>query len=110
MRDCSHVKRGGGVLVGKDKISDDGGENTQQSGVAHKSQLHLVMKTRHKQNDCATRFQRMEGKPPPVHPTENRTSVSPTSAVELNTTSALANYATEAGNSSYCLNIYRKQD
>nr|CAD7264467.1 unnamed protein product [Timema shepardi] len=35
-------------------------------------------------------------KPPPVHPTEIRTSIFPSSAVELNTTSALANYATEA--------------
>nr|CAD7395632.1 unnamed protein product [Timema poppensis] len=35
-------------------------------------------------------------KPPPVHPTEIRTSISPSSAVELNTTSALANYATES--------------
>nr|CAD7567201.1 unnamed protein product [Timema californicum] len=31
------------------------------------------------------------------HQTEIRTSISPSSAVELNTTSALANYATEAG-------------
>nr|CAD7567549.1 unnamed protein product [Timema californicum] len=31
-----------------------------------------------------------------VHPTKIRTSISPSSAVELNTTSALANYATEA--------------
>nr|CAD7606827.1 unnamed protein product [Timema genevievae] len=38
-----------------------------------------------------------EEKPPSVHPTEIRTSTSPSSAVELNTTSALANYATEAG-------------
>nr|CAD7570418.1 unnamed protein product [Timema californicum] len=36
-------------------------------------------------------------KPPPVHPTEIRTSISPSSAVEINTTSALGNYATEAG-------------
>nr|CAD7406966.1 unnamed protein product [Timema poppensis] len=35
--------------------------------------------------------------PPPVHPTEIRTSIYPSSAVKLNTTSALANYATEAG-------------
>nr|CAD7586905.1 unnamed protein product [Timema genevievae] len=35
--------------------------------------------------------------PPPVHPTEIRTSIFPSSVVELNTTSALANYATEAG-------------
>nr|CAD7428739.1 unnamed protein product [Timema monikensis] len=37
------------------------------------------------------------GKNTPVHPTEIRTSISPSSAVELNTTSALANYATEVG-------------
>nr|CAD7573859.1 unnamed protein product [Timema californicum] len=36
------------------------------------------------------------GKPPPVHPSKIRTSISPSSAVELNTTSALANYITEA--------------
>nr|CAD7397847.1 unnamed protein product [Timema poppensis] len=36
------------------------------------------------------------GKTTPVHSTEIRTSISPSSAVELNTTSALANYATEA--------------
>nr|CAD7256988.1 unnamed protein product [Timema shepardi] len=34
-------------------------------------------------------------KPPPVHLTEIRTSISPSSAVKLNTTSAFANYATE---------------
>nr|CAD7572130.1 unnamed protein product [Timema californicum] len=39
----------------------------------------------------------IEEKPPPVHWIEIRTSISPSSAVELNTTSALANYATEAG-------------
>nr|CAD7411418.1 unnamed protein product [Timema poppensis] len=36
-------------------------------------------------------------KPPSVHLTEIRTSISPSSAVGLNTTSTLANYATEAG-------------
>ncbi|CAG2053489.1 unnamed protein product [Timema podura] len=43
---------------------------------------------------CLTSHQE---KPPPVHPTEIRTSIFPSSAVELNTTSALANYTTEAG-------------
>nr|CAD7257692.1 unnamed protein product [Timema shepardi] len=38
----------------------------------------------------------MYEKPPPVHPTEIRTSISSSSAVEFNTTSALANYVTEA--------------
>nr|CAD7459417.1 unnamed protein product [Timema tahoe] len=37
------------------------------------------------------------GKATPVHSTEIRTSISPSSAVWLNTTGALANYATEAG-------------
>nr|CAD7605878.1 unnamed protein product [Timema genevievae] len=46
---------------------------------------------------------RESGKPfrenhPPVHPTEIRISISPSSAVKLNTTSALANYATEFSN------------
>nr|CAD7570365.1 unnamed protein product [Timema californicum] len=36
------------------------------------------------------------GKTTPVHPTEIRTAIPPSSAVVLNTTSALANYATEA--------------
>nr|CAD7588778.1 unnamed protein product [Timema genevievae] len=41
-------------------------------------------------------------KPPPVHPTEIRTSISPSSAVGLNTTSALANYATEVVSTDPC--------
>nr|CAD7432585.1 unnamed protein product [Timema monikensis] len=38
------------------------------------------------------------GKTTPVHPTEIRASIFPSSAVELNTTSALAKYATESIN------------
>nr|CAD7440676.1 unnamed protein product [Timema bartmani] len=41
------------------------------------------------------------GKTTPVHPTEIQTSIFPSSAVELNTTSVLANYATEAGSEYY---------
>nr|CAD7452633.1 unnamed protein product [Timema tahoe] len=37
------------------------------------------------------------GKATPVHPTEIRTSISPSSVVEINTTGALANYTTETG-------------
>nr|CAD7428672.1 unnamed protein product [Timema monikensis] len=46
-----------------------------------------------------------------VHPTEIRTSISPSSAVELNTTSALANYATEADrkSSSSSFDQFRKR-
>ncbi|CAG2053100.1 unnamed protein product [Timema podura] len=51
-----------------------------------------------------------EEKPPPVHPTEIRTSISPSSEVELNTTSALANYATEAGRGSTCDIRIKNQD
>nr|CAD7259085.1 unnamed protein product [Timema shepardi] len=39
----------------------------------------------------------MQEKSPPVHPTESRASIFSSSAVELNTTSYIANYATEAG-------------
>nr|CAD7400647.1 unnamed protein product [Timema poppensis] len=46
--------------------------------------------------DVFRNTRRLQEKPPPVHPTEIRTSIFPSSAVELNTTSALANYATEA--------------
>nr|CAD7444048.1 unnamed protein product [Timema bartmani] len=45
--------------------------------------------------DCITVNTCYSRKLPPVHPTEIRTSISPSSAVELNTTSALVNYATE---------------
>ncbi|CAG2054652.1 unnamed protein product [Timema podura] len=45
--------------------------------------------------DQIGRVQPME-KPPPVHPTEIRASISPSSVVKLNTTRALANYTTEA--------------
>nr|CAD7607020.1 unnamed protein product [Timema genevievae] len=45
-------------------------------------------------------------KPPPVHPTKTRTSISPSSVIELNTTSALANYATEAGSTQHLKNLY----
>nr|CAD7576088.1 unnamed protein product [Timema californicum] len=49
-----------------------------------------------------------EEKPPPVHPTEIRTSISPPSAVkQLNTTSALADYATEAAVQSALPQLYR---
>nr|CAD7195815.1 unnamed protein product [Timema douglasi] len=42
-------------------------------------------------------MEQFQEKPPSVHPTEIRTLISPSSAVKLNTTSALANYATESG-------------
>nr|CAD7568718.1 unnamed protein product [Timema californicum] len=42
------------------------------------------------------RVENHSGKTTPVHPTEIRTSISPSSAIRLNTTSLLANYATEA--------------
>nr|CAD7589281.1 unnamed protein product [Timema genevievae] len=45
----------------------------------------------------------LQEKPPPVHLTEIRTSISPSSAVKLNTTSALANYATEAVTVERCI-------
>ncbi|CAG2062786.1 unnamed protein product, partial [Timema podura] len=43
------------------------------------------------------------GKKNPVHLTEIRTSISPSSAIDLNTTSALANYATDGGSDTITL-------
>ncbi|CAG2058298.1 unnamed protein product [Timema podura] len=60
------------------------------SGSTHDSDRDVVVALM-----TLTRFIGSE-KPPPVHPTEIRTSISPSSAVGLNTTGALANYATEA--------------
>nr|CAD7596181.1 unnamed protein product [Timema genevievae] len=67
----------------------NGGEGAQREGelthvYGHESQCHNKVALHHKE------------KPPPVHPTEIRSSISPSSAVWLNTTGALANYATEA--------------
>nr|CAD7258903.1 unnamed protein product [Timema shepardi] len=50
-------------------------------------------------------FRKEEEKPPLVHPTESRTSISLSSAVELNTTHVLANYATEG---KYCPSMYKE--
>nr|CAD7433103.1 unnamed protein product [Timema monikensis] len=47
--------------------------------------------------DCKRESGKPFKNPPPVHPTKIRTLISPSSVVKLNTTSALANYATEAG-------------
>nr|CAD7396521.1 unnamed protein product [Timema poppensis] len=47
------------------------------------------------------------GRTTPVHPTEIRTSISPSSAVELNMTSALANYTTEVVCAGACYRIKR---
>nr|CAD7453389.1 unnamed protein product [Timema tahoe] len=68
--------------------------------VSSHSNSHRIGKVEYRGNEPA--FARREnGKPfrknhPLVHLTEIRTSISPSSAVELNTTSALATYATEA--------------
>nr|CAD7400740.1 unnamed protein product [Timema cristinae] len=43
-----------------------------------------------------------------VHPTEIRTSISPSSAVKLNTTSALANYATEQDTTAYKMIVFKE--
>nr|CAD7406233.1 unnamed protein product [Timema cristinae] len=55
---------------------------------------------------CGGRVENHLGKTTPVHPTEIQTSISPSSAVEINTTSTLANYATEAGKLHYAMGLY----
>nr|CAD7429061.1 unnamed protein product [Timema monikensis] len=59
--------------------------------------IHKFMAILRNVSTNVNRLAFLKEKPPPVHPTEIRTSISPSSAVELNTSSALANYTTEAG-------------
>nr|CAD7259022.1 unnamed protein product [Timema shepardi] len=76
-----------------------GGRRGRQDRCLTISVLHLVTLMCQEEVNPHLRGGRVEnhlGKTNPVHPTEIRTSISPFSAVELNTTSALANYATEA--------------
>nr|CAD7201923.1 unnamed protein product [Timema douglasi] len=72
-----------------DLLGRSRGTPGRSSGPLGVSRLHL-------KNLCGFVHSSIEA----VHPTEIRTSISPPSAVEqLNTTNALANYATEAGSS-----------
>nr|CAD7567660.1 unnamed protein product [Timema californicum] len=58
-----------------------------------KRKAHQIRHIRRQHKDMLNAFSGPH--PPPVHSTEIQTSISPSSAVELNTTNALANYATE---------------
>nr|CAD7459394.1 unnamed protein product [Timema tahoe] len=60
-------------------------------GLYAKVLITLIGKVEYRESEPAYAW-RESGKPPPIHPTEIRTS---SSAIELNTSSALANYATE---------------
>nr|CAD7430161.1 unnamed protein product [Timema monikensis] len=71
-------------LPGNDRCCDCNSQN----GTADYNMVMQVM-------EWDTLLPKLQEKPPPVHLTEIRTSISPSSAVELNTTSALANYVTE---------------
>nr|CAD7573658.1 unnamed protein product [Timema californicum] len=76
------------------------GAHLAESETIRRSMLRKVMDNVLRGSEPAFAW-RESGKPfrknhPPVHPTEIRTSISPSSAVELNTTSALANYSSEA--------------
>nr|CAD7575589.1 unnamed protein product [Timema californicum] len=75
-------------------------DNKRLESEAGKEDMNMEAQSRGGESELSSTSKRRKtgvGKPPPVHPTEIRTSISPSSAVELNTTSALANYATEAG-------------
>nr|CAD7592187.1 unnamed protein product [Timema genevievae] len=76
-----------------------------QHGIFHSSADSIISGPKSGLGPYFIKRKRGKEKPPPVHPTEIRTSISPSSAVELNTTSALANYATEAGPKCTCFTI-----
>nr|CAD7460065.1 unnamed protein product [Timema tahoe] len=69
----------------------------EECGKNHPQHIRLKFEPRSPRHRHSSLLREWREKPPPVHPTEIRTSISPSSAVELNTTSALANYVTEAG-------------
>ncbi|CAG2053364.1 unnamed protein product [Timema podura] len=69
---------------------------SQLSGVRRSAAGQGSTPSQLQQLQMQLQLERQQEKPPPVHPTEIRTSISPSSAVELNTTGALANYAIEA--------------
>nr|CAD7431024.1 unnamed protein product [Timema monikensis] len=70
-----------------------------QRDLKHEKEEELRMLTLEEVNPhlLRGRVENHLGNPPPIHPTEIRTSISQSKAVQLNTTSVLANYATEAG-------------
>nr|CAD7423105.1 unnamed protein product [Timema monikensis] len=80
---------------------------TTPSSPDRDSNLDLLVLSSRAQHDKRYLFTVYLEKPPPVHPTEIRTSISSSSAVELNTTSALTNYATEAVPGTWCLTVVR---
>nr|CAD7399785.1 unnamed protein product [Timema cristinae] len=73
-------------------------EYCMQHGISMPS-YQLTMESGPPHNKTFTITCQVEKHTTKVHSTEIRTSISSSSAVELNTTSALANYATEAGTS-----------
>nr|CAD7594122.1 unnamed protein product [Timema genevievae] len=77
-------------------IQENGHIGSSNGGTKHQSELGGLNLEEVNPHLRGGRVENHLGKPPPVHPTEIRTSISPSSAVELNTTGALANYATEA--------------
>nr|CAD7587102.1 unnamed protein product [Timema genevievae] len=89
-------RRGEERLAGMAREGDDGWE--ESTGGRLESRLKGEERLLGKGLQGAERqIQGHKEKPPPVHPTEIRTSISPSSMFELNTTSALANYTIEAG-------------
>nr|CAD7457961.1 unnamed protein product [Timema tahoe] len=74
----------------------------QQEGLVHMTLVQPVVSRRSKMASVeptalVVRVVRPENTDGRVHPSENQTSISPSSVVWLNTPGALANYATEAG-------------
>nr|CAD7427923.1 unnamed protein product [Timema monikensis] len=93
------------------RASEKEGVRDNEGYIASKS-TRICVESRIRGSELAFVW-RESGKPfrntprPPVHPTEIRTSISPSLAVELNTTCALANYATEADGRTRIAYIYK---
>nr|CAD7588294.1 unnamed protein product [Timema genevievae] len=86
----SNLQQNGLVMPGSTKLRNEGFREAGLTTYTCPLPRHATIS-----DGQVNRREQME-KSPPVHPTEIRISISPSLVVELNTTSALANYATEA--------------
>nr|CAD7600662.1 unnamed protein product [Timema genevievae] len=97
-------------IFGTDKLRPNAfevrGLNGVSTGIIHCDDAAILSQWLKYITDNIVGLTHLQEKPPPVHPTEIRTSISPSSAVELNTTGMLANYATEAG--LYTMKLYNR--
>nr|CAD7263438.1 unnamed protein product [Timema shepardi] len=87
---------GQGVHIKQERMEEDGSDNESNPLPEMHVQAELVEIDEVNPHLRGGRVENHLGKTTPISPNRDSNPISPSSAVELNTTSALANYATEA--------------